>query len=62
MRAAAFHSVCEECEGEINVGDMIEERSGAWVHAECPEPEGFAVRPGETICPDCFMIHAGECP
>lgn len=49
---------CTECWEPINVGDFVEYNDkGGLVHTECPELE----RPEKEPCPDCFLIHAGEC-
>ena len=54
-----------DCGGRIHPGDEIEGVPGeGWRHVEC----GHVDRGQETIdldpktaCPDCHLVHAGEC-
>ena len=54
-----------DCGGRIHPGDHIEGVPGeGWQHVEC----GHVDRGQETIdldprnaCPDCHLVHAGEC-
>ena len=67
---ARYSGVCIEC-GErwqpgdlIRAGDCTEDgRPTAWMHAACPLMLDPAVlRPGETVCTDCWLVHPeGAC-
>lgn len=61
---AEYHGTCEECTGPIVPGQEVSyDATDDLVHVECPDPlsAGGALRPGEVVCPDCFLIHAGGC-
>lgn len=55
---------CESCSSRINPGDVIVAGDQGWYHAVC-EPilsDDFDLQPGESVCPECFCVHAGaEC-
>ena len=66
---AHYSGLCPRCGERWQPGDLIacEERTGSpgadpiWRHAVCPDPAP-SVRPGEVICPACWLIHpAGAC-
>lgn len=65
---ARYSGVCPECGERWQPGDLI--RSAAqpiwptvWTHAVCPDvPDPDAIRPGEQVCTDCWLIHPkGAC-
>jgi hypothetical protein len=67
--AALYDGVCSRCEERIRVGQLID-RDGdggkfrrEFHHVTCPDPAPTPVdmAPGETVCPRCFTVHAGEC-
>ena len=60
---ARYHGSCEECCGPILPGQEVAYNvRDDLVHVECP-PQFTAldVRPGESVCATCYLIHAGEC-
>jgi hypothetical protein len=62
--AALYTGDCVRCEEPIRVGQQIDRDSGGLLHhVDCPEPPAtyLDMQPGETVCPRCFTIHAGEC-
>ena len=61
---ARYSGVCPECGERWQPGDLIRsvvvgpEHVERWVHATCPAiPDAAAVRPGETVCPNCWLVH-----
>lgn len=48
---ARYPADCEDCGGGIEVGDLITQRDGEWVHASACT----ASQRAETVCPRCFM-------
>ena len=66
---ARYSGVCLDCGERWQPGDLI--RTGAylpgeapvWQHAACPVvPDAADPRPGEVLCPDCWLIHpTGAC-
>lgn len=67
---ALFAGRCANCGEWYAPGTTIVPtpmQTGRWQtysHAECPEvPDPLpGVKPGETACPDCFLIHpVGKC-
>ena len=69
---AKFSGTCSDCAEEIKVGDFIERDDSpvtTYHHVECPDPfpeepdldDPLSVKPGETLCPSCFLVHKGEC-
>ena len=64
MRAftAKFEGHCLDCDGRINVGDQVQYDEDAVVHVDCdPIPDIDAPRRTERQCPQCWLVHAGEC-
>ncbi len=55
---AMFESWCPVCNLPIEPGEVIEMTDDEARHAEFGEPIQFD---GETPCPECHLIHAGEC-
>lgn len=57
---AAHRGLCVDCETAIRPGDDIVMTADLdWVHEECPD-ELPTPAPGQ-VCPDCNLVHAGEC-
>lgn len=58
---ARYFGTCAEpnCGQKIVPGEAVTYVDDELVHEECPEklPE----RPERPPCPDCFLVHAGEC-
>lgn len=62
---ARYDGWCSRCKTAITIGDTLTytDDDGA-IHAHCQavEPDDpLAVGKRETVCPDCYLIHAGEC-
>ena len=62
--AARWSGYCSECGERWQPGDQIRsvvvgyEHMERWVHDACPDvlaPD--ALRPGETVCTDCWLVH-----
>lgn len=60
MKAKHNGPCADDCGRWIHEGDEIEHRSKGWAHTTCPD---LAEMTGEAseACPDCHLIHAGEC-
>ena len=66
---ARYSGMCPDCGERWQPGDLIRTDQlndvglALWTHATCPDvPDISAVRPGEVICTDCWLIHPkGEC-
>lgn len=65
---ARFPGICPECGERWQPGDLIRTAGlttepGQWRHDRCPNVLDLdGIRPGETLCPDCWLIHPeGEC-
>lgn len=61
---ARYSGVCPDCDEKWQPGDLIRSRPvGAehhetWYHAHCPDvPDPESLRPGETVCTDCWLVH-----
>lgn len=59
---ARYPGRCASCEERIHEGDLVKYEDDELVHTQCPAPVSeFTIGPRETICGQCFTIHAGEC-
>lgn len=62
---ARFPDHCDECGGHVNAGDLITfdrlDGHRHLRHASCPDDPAVSLRPGETICPNCFTVRPCEC-
>ena len=62
---AKYSGRCGACDDRINPGDDVRYDDDQLVHDVCPgpayTPDQFTLGPLETLCPQCFTIHAGEC-
>lgn len=63
---AKYPGRCGDCGERFDVGDFIKYNGpGLLVHSDCEwaavTMDDFTLGPRETICPDCYTIHAGEC-
>jgi len=54
---AKYHSTCAESGDAILPGQIVESVGNGYRHVVCPDDEALSVRPGETPCTDCFMLH-----
>ena len=61
---ARYSGVCPECGERWQPGDLIRsvvvgpEHVERWVHDTCPDvPDPDAIRPGETVCTTCWLVH-----
>jgi hypothetical protein len=57
---AKFPGLCEDCGGGFEAGDEVRYQGDDLVHAD---PDGCeAMKPVTGApCPECFMVHAGDC-
>lgn len=62
---ARYPGFCTACDERTHPGDEVDYLDGERtkiVHANCPELADLdAPQRNERQCPDCFLIHAGEC-
>lgn len=63
---AKYYGWCDLCGERINPGDECKyhgDEDQVIRHVTCPD-DGTALPEGDRkdMCPDCFQIHAGECP
>lgn len=56
---ARFPGVCEDCGGRIEVGDIVHRTEDGYEHEFCPDEVEATVK-GQP-CPDCNLVHRGEC-
>lgn len=69
MFVAKYHGECGFCGEEIQGKECVYALGEATIlHKECLVPYATGVDPATTVihrnealCPDCFLIHAGEC-
>ena len=61
---ARYSGYCPECGERWQPGDLIRsddrDPNGLpiWIHAACPDvPDADSLRPGETACPACWLVH-----
>ena len=60
---AKYPGRCTRCDEQFHEGDWVRYEDDFIVHQDCPEPiDADAPRRNERKCPDCYMVHAGECP
>jgi hypothetical protein len=52
------HSDCSYGDNRIRPGDTVEYLDNDLMHTEC----AAHMRRRPPTCPDCNLIHAGECP
>ncbi|NUQ32236.1 MAG: hypothetical protein HOP99_05355 [Dermatophilaceae bacterium] len=50
---ARYPGDCADCGGPINVGDLIKQTDGEYVHADNCTPD--RLDDTETVCPRCFL-------
>ena len=66
---ARWSGTCPECGERWQPDDPIRsvvvghEHVERWVHDRCPNAsDPLSLRPGETVCPDCWLVHPeGAC-
>lgn len=60
---AKYHGRCVGCDERIEPGDQVEYNADEeLVHVHCDDQtDPDAPLRNERKCPDCFLIHAGEC-
>ena len=66
---ARYSGTCPKCGERWQPDDLIRSdfkvpgRYPIWTHATCPNvPDPDALRPGETVCTDCWLVHpVGAC-
>jgi hypothetical protein len=64
---ARWPGECSACGGKFNAGTQIRMTGpGQFAHVTCPEMADIPLtvvdlRPGETICGRCHLVHRGEC-
>lgn len=68
------HDCPADCGQPIRPGDRIIHQDGGYVHEDCYDPfldleekeprhraDPVGLRRGERVCPDCNLVHPGEC-
>ena len=59
---ARFPGICESCQEGFEKGEMVMYEDDSLVHADPDDCEAMPKhRRGEAVCPECFMVHAGDC-
>jgi hypothetical protein len=60
---ALYEGRCDDCLEAIRPGDRIVRKPGGYAHEVCDvTPGDFELKPGETVCGTCFLIHPeGKC-
>jgi len=59
---ARYEGYCPKCKDEIDVGDKIGYTDTFAVCEECfTSRDRSQRRENTTVCPECFLIHSGEC-
>ncbi len=59
---ARYSGQCAACGERIYEGARVEYEDDFLVHVDCPERVNVDVpQRNERTCPDCYLIHAGEC-
>jgi hypothetical protein len=64
MMKAKHHTVCSNCDDNIEPGDPIHQTVSGWVHVTCPDDDLAVlaeVIPMHQVCGRCFCRHAGDC-
>ena len=56
---ARYAGLCAECDERFPVGTMIRYNDeDEIVHADC---YGGDIEADDDVCPDCHLVHTGEC-
>lgn len=58
---ARFPGICEECQEGFEKGDEVRYDGDHLVHADPDDCEAARPAPTAAPCPECFMVHAGDC-
>lgn len=65
---ARYSGTCPTCEEKIvaDVDEILQNFKDEWVHADCLkfgklDSEKVRERARRDMCPECFMVHSGEC-
>lgn len=62
---ARFPDRCDDCGGHIKAGTLVEIVASGGVrhirHQVCPDDPAVSLRPGETVCPACFLVQPCPC-
>lgn len=61
---AKFRSECAECDGSIEIGQMIRYSNRQARHLTCPDFDQYEFGLPQSACPRCFMVllPSGSCP
>lgn len=59
MKAKHNGPCAADCGRWIHEGDEITPHTDGWAHVTCPEMD--IAGSASEACPDCHLIHAGEC-
>lgn len=54
---ARFTGLCLECNASIKLGDLIVQIDDVWQHERCESIE----KKDLPVCPECWIMHVGEC-
>jgi hypothetical protein len=59
---ARYGGTCAECLGPVHAGELIEGTpEDGYTHVTCVRGEAGKRGPREVLCPQCHLLHAGEC-
>lgn len=65
---AKWPGKCPDCGHWWGQGDLIAYDKTVLMHQDCARgvvglrAEDIEARKGESVCPDCNLVHRGECP
>jgi hypothetical protein len=58
---AKYPGRCGTCDKRIAVDDLVTYDDGELVHAKCEASQADDQVDLTTVCPHCWLIHAGGC-
>lgn len=56
-----FPGTCETCQEGFEKGEMVMYEDDSLVHADPDDCEAVKPVRAGAPCPECFMVHAGDC-
>lgn len=58
---ARFSGICEDCHEGFEKGDEVRYKGTDLVHADSDDCLAAMPATAGAPCPECFMVHAGDC-
>jgi hypothetical protein len=59
---AKYPGRCGSCDERIDVGDEVRYDDDELVHDRCKALAADEQGDLTKVCPDCWLLHSGECP